>query len=176
VCGLLGVAVMIGTSAVAQLGLDVFAQLAVIGAAVSYAFAGIFGRRFKAIPPLTTAAGQLGASAIIMLPLVMMVDTPWRLPVPAAQTWAAVLGLALLSTALAYIIYFRILARAGATNILLVTLLVPVSAVLLATMVLGEALQARQVAGMGLIALGLAAIDGRPMAACRAAIGQRRRA
>lgn len=172
VCGLMGVVVMIGTSAVAELGIDVLAQLAVIGAAISYALAGIFGRRFTSTPPLVTAAGQLGASAIMMLPLVLFVDTPWRLAALAPETWAAMLGLALLSTALAYIIYFRILARAGATNILLVTLLVPVSAVLLATFVLGEALQVRQLAGMGLIALGLAAIDGRLMAAVRAAMGR----
>ena len=161
VCGLLGVAVMIGASAIEQLGLDVIAQLAIIGAAISYALAGIFGRRFTTTPPMVTAAGQLGASALMMLPLVLVADRPWTLAAPAPQTWAAVLGLSLLSTALAYVIYFRLLARAGATNLMLVTFLIPVSALLLATTVLGEVLEARQVAGMLLIALGLAAIDGR---------------
>jgi drug/metabolite transporter (DMT)-like permease len=173
-CALVGVAVMIGGVAMEQFGLQVLAQLAVIGAAISYAFAGIFGRRFKGTPPLLTAAGQLSASALMMLPLVMLVDRPWRLAMPAPEIWAALLGLALLSTAVAYIIYFRLLARAGATNLLLVTLLVPVSALLLAIGVLGETLQARQVMGMLLIGLGLAAIDGRPMAACRAFIGKQR--
>lgn len=172
VCGLLGVTVMIGAGAVEQLGLDVVAQLAIIGAAISYAFAGIFGRRFTATPPMLTAAGQLSASALIMLPLVLIADRPWTLHAPAPQTWAAVLGLSLLSTALAYIIYFRLLARAGATNLMLVTFLIPVSALLLATTVLGEVLEARQVAGMLLIGLGLAAIDGRPLSRWRTVKGE----
>jgi drug/metabolite transporter (DMT)-like permease len=173
VCGLLGVAVMIGTRALEQFGLEVIAQLAVVGAAISYAFAGIFGRRFKQTPPLITAAGQLSASALMMLPVVMFVDRPWDLTTPGPQTWGAVFGLAVFSSALAYVIYFRILARAGATNLLLVTFLIPVSALLLGISVLGEVLEARQVTGMILIALGLAAIDGRPIAACLAAIGRR---
>ena len=171
--GLLGVVVMIGARTIEQLGLEVAAQLAVVGAAISYAFAGIFGRRFKETPPLMTAAGQLSASAIMMLPLVLFVDRPWDLAAPAPQTWGAVFGLAVFSSALAYVIYFRILARAGPTNLLLVTFLVPVSALVLAITILGEALEARQVTGMVLIALGLAAIDGRPLAACLAVVGRR---
>ena len=174
-CGLVGVVVMIGPSALEPFGLDLLAQLAVVGAAIAYAFAGIFGRRFKGTPPLLTATGQLSASALIMLPMVIMVDKPTTLAVPDVETWAAVLGLAVLSTALAYVIYFRILARAGATNLLLVTFLIPVSALLLATTILGEALDARQLVGMALIGLGLAAIDGRPMAMCLAAVRRRRR-
>ena len=173
VCGLVGVAVMIGMRAFEQFGLQVIAQLAVVGAAISYAFAGIFGRRFKQTPPLITAAGQLSASALMMLPVVMFVDRPWDLTTPGPQTWGAVFGLAVFSSALAYVIYFRILARAGATNLLLVTFLIPVSALLLGISVLGEVLEARQVTGMILIALGLAAIDGRPIAACLAAVGRR---
>ncbi len=173
VCGILGVAVMIGMRAFEQFGLEVIAQLAVVGAAISYAFAGIFGRRFKETPPLVTAAGQLSASTLMMLPVVMFVDRPWDLTTPGPQTWGAVFGLAVFSSALAYVIYFRILARAGATNLLLVTFLIPVSALLLGISVLGEVLEARQVTGMILIALGLAAIDGRPIAACLAAVGRR---
>jgi drug/metabolite transporter (DMT)-like permease len=173
-CGLAGVAVMIGPQALEDLGLDVLAQLAVIGAAVSYAFAGIFGRRFRGTPPLVTAAGQLSASALIMLPLVLMVDRPMSLATPSAATWGAVLGLSVFSTAVAYVIYFRILARAGATNLLLVTFLIPVSALLLGIGVLGEVLQTRELAGMALIGLGLAAIDGRPVAACLAIMNRRR--
>jgi drug/metabolite transporter (DMT)-like permease len=175
-CGLLGVVVMIGPAALEEFGLAVLAQLAVVGAAVSYACAGIFGRRFRGTPPLVTAAGQLTGSTLIILPLVLVVDQPWELAAPAAQTWGAVLGLALLSTAVAYVIYFRILASAGATNLLLVTFLVPVSALLLAVTVLGEVLEPRQMAGMLLIGLGLAAIDGRPLRALGNAIGRRRSA
>jgi drug/metabolite transporter (DMT)-like permease len=174
VCGLAGVAVMIGPQALERLGLDVLAQLAVVMAAIAYGFAGIFGRRFKGTPPLVTATGQLSASALIMLPMVLVVDRPVDLTNPALTTWGAVLGLALLSTAVAYVLYFRILARAGATNLLLVTFLIPVSALLLGITVLGETLQARELAGMALIGLGLAAIDGRPMAACMIVMGRRR--
>ena len=167
VFGLLGVMVMIGPRALEHFGLEVVAQLAVVGAASAYAFAGIFGRRFQGTPPLVTAAGQLSASALIMLPLFVAVDRPASLAAPAIATWGALFGLSLLSTAVAYVIYFRILARAGATNLLLVTFLVPVSALLLAIALLGEALEIRQVSGMVLIGLGLAAIDGRPMAAVK---------
>jgi drug/metabolite transporter (DMT)-like permease len=97
----------------------------------------------------------------MLLPVALLVDTPWALPMPGLRTWAALAGLALLSTALAYVLYFRILAKAGATNLLLVTFLIPVSGVLMGVLVLDEILEWRQVAGMALIGLGLAAIDGR---------------
>ena len=80
---------------------------------------------------------------------------------PSLNVWGSIIGLALVSTSLAYIIYFRILAVAGATNLLLVTLLVPVSAILLGTTVLGERLEPRHFVGMGLLAIGLVIIDGR---------------
>ena len=174
VCGLAGVAVMIGPQAIGHLGFGVLAQLAVVGAAVAYAFAGIFGRRFRGTPPMVTAAGQLGASALLMLPLVVLQDRPVGAAIPSPTTWGAVLGLAVLSTALAYVLYFRILARAGATNLLLVTFLIPVSALLLGIGILGEVLQTRELAGMALIGLGLAAIDGRPMKACARFTNRRR--
>lgn len=158
--GLAGVALMVGPAALDGLGGDLPAQLAVIGAALSYAFAGIYGRRFRATPPLLTAAGQLTCSAALMLPIALLPGRP-GLATPTPGTLAALLGLALLSTALAYVIYFRLLARAGATNLLLVTLLIPVSAILLGAAFLGELLEWRQLAGMALIGSGLAAIDGR---------------
>jgi drug/metabolite transporter (DMT)-like permease len=91
----------------------------------------------------------------------VLVDHPWTLAMPHAMTWGAVLGVGLLSTALAYVLYFCILAAAGATNLLLVTFLIPVSAILLGALVLGEVLQPRHLLGMTLIGAGLAAIDGR---------------
>ncbi len=124
--GLVGVAVMVGPAVLAGLGTDLLAQMAVLGAALSYAFAGIFGRRFRrmGIPPLATATGQVTASAFMLLPLVLVADHPWTLPLPSASAWGAVVGIAVLSTALAYVLYFRILATAGATNLLLVTFLI----------------------------------------------------
>ncbi|MGH6928179.1 MAG: DMT family transporter, partial [Dongiaceae bacterium] len=165
--GLAGVTAMIGVEALAGFGLHVVAALAVLLATVSYAFAGIFGRRFQRQPPLVTAAGQVTATSIMMLPIVLIVDQPWTLPAPQAATWGAVIGLALLSTALAYVIFFRILAAAGATNLLLVTMLIPVSAVLLGYTILDESVHSQHVIGMALIALGLAAIDGRAAAVLR---------
>ena len=161
--GLLGVIVMIGPAALGGVGLNVLAQFAVVGAALSYAFAGIFGRRFKrlGVSPLVTASGQLTGGTLMMLPVATLVDRPWTLPAPGSVTWGAVAGLALLCTAVAYVIYFRLLASAGATNLLLVTFLIPVSALLLGTTLLGEVLEPRQLAGMAMIGLGLAGIDGR---------------
>ncbi len=163
VVGLVGVTVMIGLDAMGTLGADVPAQLAILAGALSYAFAGIFGRRFRrmGVAPLATATGQVCASSAILLPLVLLVDQPWTLPMPSLAAWGALLGIAALSTALAYVLYFRILATAGATNLLLVTFLIPVSAILLGILFLGEALEPQHLVGMALIGAGLAAIDGR---------------
>lgn len=169
--GLTGVTVMIGLEALAGMSLHVFAELAVLAAALSYGFAAIFGRRFKGRPPLVTATGQVTATTLMMVPLVLIADAPWSLPAPQPVTIAAVASLALLSTALAYVIFFRILATAGATNLALVTLLIPVSALLLGHFVLGEGLEAQHFLGMALIALGLIAIDGRASAALRRRAG-----
>ncbi len=164
IAGLLGVAVMIGSDALRALGFDVVAQLACLSGALSYAFAGVFGRRFRrlGIAPMATATGQVTASSMILLPVMLVVDQPWTLPVPSFATIGALIGVAALSTALAYILYFRILATAGATNLLLVTFLLPVSAILLGVVVLDEVLLLNNLLGMVLIGVGLAAIDGRP--------------
>lgn len=163
--GFAGVAVIIGPDSLQGLGENTLAQFAVLGAALSYAFAGVFGRRFArmGVAPLVTASGQVSASTVLLLPLALLVDRPWNIPLPGMPVWAAVLGLALISTALAYILYFRILASSGATNLLLVTFLIPVSAILLGALFLGEQLAAKDFIGMGLIGLGLLAIDGRLM-------------
>jgi drug/metabolite transporter (DMT)-like permease len=161
VCGMLGVTVMIGLEALDGLSLHLIGELAVVGAALSYGFASLFGRRFRGQPPLVTASGQVTATALMMLPVAAIADQPWSLPAPSPVTWGALAGLALLSTAVAYIIYFRILAVAGATNLVLVTFLIPVSALLLGTTILGERIASRHLLGMALIALGLAIMDGR---------------
>jgi drug/metabolite transporter (DMT)-like permease len=156
VLGFAGVVVMIGPAALGGAGL---AKLAVLAAAASYACAGLYGRRLGGLAPATAACGMLVAATLIMLPLALVLDRP-ALPA-GAVIWEAVGALALFSTALAYIVYFRILATAGATNLLLVTFLIPVSALLLGGIVLGERPDAAAFAGMALIFLGLVAVDGR---------------
>jgi drug/metabolite transporter (DMT)-like permease len=162
IVGFLGVVVMIGPDALAGLGANVAAQLAVLAAGMSYAFAGVYGRRFRQMrtAPMLTAMGQVSASTIMLLPVALIVDHPWTLPMPSPSAWGAVLGIASLSTALAYVLYFRILATAGATNLLLVTFLIPVSAILLGSL-LGERLGPSHFLGMAFVGAGLAAIDGR---------------
>ena len=113
------------------------------------------------ISPLVTATGQVTASSLVLLPITLLVDQPWTLPMPAGEVWLAIFGLAIISTVIAYILFFRILSTSGATNLSLVTFLVPVTAIILGTLRLGESLEAKHVIGMALIGCGLAAIDGR---------------
>ena len=159
--GVAGVAIMIGPGAFAGGGGDTLAKIAVLGAALSYAFAGVWGRRFRGVPSLVTAAGQLTASSLVMAPVVLLLDRPWTLAVPSARVLLAIAGLVLFSTAAGYVVYFAILARAGATNVLLVTLLIPPSAMLLGALFLAERIEPRDLVGLAFIASGLAAIDGR---------------
>lgn len=161
--GFAGVATMIGPAAFGGAASSLWGQIAILGAAISYSFAGIFGRRFKAmgVPPLMTATGQISSSTLMLIPAALLIDKPWMLAMPSLGTWGALIGIALLSTALAYLIFFRILASAGATNLALVTFLIPVSAILLGSLILGEQLELKHFAGMAMIAAGLAAIDGR---------------
>jgi drug/metabolite transporter (DMT)-like permease len=160
--GFTGAAVLIGNDALAGLGgADLTGEFACLLAALVYAFAGIYGRRFKGMNPIHAATGQVTGSTLVLAPLAAAIDRPWLLPAPGLEIWAAFLGTAILCTALGYVLYFRILAAAGATNLLLVTLLLPVSALLLGWAFLGESIGARAPIGMALIAAGLAAIDGR---------------
>ncbi len=163
VLGLIGVAVLIGPNALAGLDVNLLAQVAVLGAALSYAFAGVYARRFTRmnIDPIVAASGQLLMSSFIMILLVFTFDSPAELIESSAKVWTAVIVMAIFSTALAYILYFRLLATAGATNAILVTLLIPVTAILLGAVFLDERLQWLHFLGMAVIALGLSVIDGR---------------
>jgi len=158
-----GVAMMIGPGLLGSIGSDVLAQLACVTAALLYALAGVWARRFKrqGISPMSVTTGQLTASAVVMLPVAFIFDQPWQQAFPPLGAIGAILVLAVICSAYAYVLYFRLIDSAGATNALLVTLLVPPVAIVMGALILGEAIEIRDFAGLGLIALGLAAIDGR---------------
>jgi drug/metabolite transporter (DMT)-like permease len=161
--GFAGVATMIGPTLLANVGSDALAQLACIAASISYAFAAVWARRFRrmGIAPMSVTTGQLSAGALMMLPLALVVDQPWTQPMPPVSAWASIAALAIFCTALGYVLYFRLIDTAGATNALLVTLLVPPFAIFFGSLFLNEVLAPQDFIGLGLIALGLAAIDGR---------------
>jgi drug/metabolite transporter (DMT)-like permease len=129
--------------------------------------AAVWARRFRAlgVSPLSVTTGQLTAGALMMMPLSLIVDRPWLHHFPPLSAWGAITALALLCTAFGYVLYFRLIETSGATNALLVTLLVPPVAILLGFLFLGEKLAPQDFFGLGLIALGLAAIDGRLVSA-----------
>jgi drug/metabolite transporter (DMT)-like permease len=161
VLGIAGVAVIVGPDALRGLGGDTVAQCASLVAALSYACAGIFGRRFRRLPLTVAASGQLLGSALVSVPLALAFEHPWSTPPLNGTEWFALLTLAVLCTSVGYVLYFRILAIAGATNLMLVTLLIPVGALALGAIVLGERLTLAAFAGTLLIGLGLLAVDGR---------------
>ncbi|MEO1034175.1 MAG: DMT family transporter [Pseudomonadota bacterium] len=161
--GVVGVIVMIGFDALLEMRSSVLSQLAVLAASLSYAFAATYGRLYlgNGMPALVIAAGQVSMSALLLAPAALIIESPLSLPAPSANTWAVLLALAVLSTAAAYQLYFWLLARAGATNTSLVTVLVPVSAVVLGWLFLDETLTAKHIVGMSIIGAGLVALDGR---------------
>lgn len=158
-CGFLGVGVLVGPSAL--LGQDVFGQFACLGAALCYAFGVPFARTITGAAPLQMAVGQLVAASVLLLPVWLWFDRPWSLPAPSAAGWASLLGIGLLSTSIAYIMFFRLLGRIGATNLVLVTFMIPVSALALGALLSGEQLTTAALVGMAVITAGLACIDGR---------------
>jgi drug/metabolite transporter (DMT)-like permease len=161
--GFAGVATMIGPTLLADVGTDALAQLACISASLSYAVAAVWARRFRrmGLKPMSVTTGQLSAGALMMLPLALFVDQPWTQPLPPLSAWASIAALAIFCTALGYVLYFRLIDSAGATNALLVTLLVPPFAIFFGSLFLNEVLAPQDFIGLALIALGLAAIDGR---------------
>jgi drug/metabolite transporter (DMT)-like permease len=141
----------------------IWGQVAVVIAAFSYALAGVYGRRFarQGVKPITLATGQVTFSSLVMIPVALVFEDAMSLAFPSPQVWAALVVLGVLSTVVAYLLYFRILESAGATNALLVTLLIPVSAITFGAAFLGESLAPNHFIGMALIGLGLLMIDGR---------------
>ena len=159
VLGFLGIIVMIGS----PISGSIWAHLAILAAGISYALASIFGKRFAqmGVKPMATATGQVICSAIILLPFALILERPWTNASPSFHVIQAMIAMISLSTAFAYFLYFRILSTAGATNVALVTLLIPPFAVLLGILFLNETLTLQQITGMLIITAGLVSIDGR---------------
>jgi drug/metabolite transporter (DMT)-like permease len=161
VLGIVGVAVLVGPEAMFGKQSNLLAMLCVLAGSVFYALGSFWGRRFAGVPPLVTGACQLLCSTVVLSPLVLAIDQPWTWPPLSWSVIGALLGLATISSALATVVYFRLLATAGPNNTLLVTLLIPVSAIALGAVVLGEVLLERHFAGAAVIAAALLVIDGR---------------
>ena len=165
--GFAGVAVLIGPGALSHLDPTDVAELAVLLAALCYALAGLWGRQFRGLPVEVAAAGMLIGSSAILLPAAAFFEHPWNAS-PSAISLGGIAALGLLSTAIAYLLYFKLLARVGATNLLLVTFLLPIVALVLGALFLGEHVQPMDLLGLALIMGGLAAIDGRLLTRLRA--------
>jgi drug/metabolite transporter (DMT)-like permease len=169
IAGLIGVIVLRGQDLGFQTNQGVGVLLC-LAAAFSYGLSALFARRkLSESPPLATATFQLMASSLMMIIVAAVFERPWQLQMPGAATWLAMIGLAALSTALAYIVFFQILIRSGSTNVMLVTLLIPVTAMLLGYLVLGESISLREIIGALVIASGLLLIDGRVLKLARGA-------
>lgn len=165
--GLLGVAFIMGPDALTAFNPANLAQLAILGATLSYAFAGVWGKAaLSGQPPLMNALGMLVGSTVLMIPIALMLDGPPGIAL-SFDVWAALLAMSGLSTALAYLLYFAILARAGAANMLLVTLLIPPFAIGLGVLFLGERMPPEAWIGFAIIAAGFAVTDGRPLSCFR---------
>ncbi|MDP1882370.1 MAG: DMT family transporter [Bradyrhizobium sp.] len=161
IIGLVGVAILRGPD-LGFGGSQGFGILLCLGGAFSYGLSALYARRkLSDSPPLATATFQMLASTLMMIVVAGAFERPWQLPMPGVTTWLALLGLAGLSTALAYIVFFQILRRSGSTNVMLVTLLIPVTAILLGSLVLGESISLAEIAGALVIGSALLVIDGR---------------
>ena len=159
--GIAGVAFIMGPSALTNFNLSNLAQLAILGATLSYAFAGVWGKTALAGQlPLMNALGMLIGSTVLMIPIVLVFDGRPNLAL-SLGVWGALIGMAVLSTALAYFLYFTILVRAGAANLLLVTLLIPPVAIGLGAVFLDERIGIEAWIGFVIIGLGFAVTDGR---------------
>lgn len=159
IVGWMGVFLLVGQSGYSESGRILYGRLAVLGASLCYALGALYGKGFNFSPKIL-AAGMLSAAAIYLLPFVIFIDEPWGIQLHAG-TVLSMVSLSLFSTALAYLIYFKLLARVGATNLLLVTFLIPLTALILGLLFLGETPGWRAYLGFGIITAGLLIVDGR---------------
>lgn len=155
--GLAGTLLIVGTEAMAGFGADLAAQLALVAASLCYGGAALFGRHFKGLDPIMPAAGSLICGAALLIPLSLAVDRPWTLA-PSGASIQALLALSVASTALAFVIYFRLIARLGSVATTSVAYLRVPTGVLIGMVVLGESLAPTAWAGLVLIVGGVLAM------------------
>jgi drug/metabolite transporter (DMT)-like permease len=167
IVGFAGVTLVIGPRYLLGLGGNLTAELAVLLAAGAYAIASIWGRRFAGEPPLATATGQITTSAVMLLPMALIFENPLHMDIPSWSVIGAVIALAIFCTALTYLIFFRVLKMAGASNASLVGLVIPAFTMMFAVPLLGEEITLLKIAGMLVVAIGMVVLDGRPLAALR---------
>jgi drug/metabolite transporter (DMT)-like permease len=159
--GFAGVTTAIGMDNLNSFDLRNLAQLAVIAGTVSYALAAVWARkRLSHLPPQIAAAGMLSGATVVIVPLAWMIEGPLTLNL-TPRTTGAIAYYAIAATALAYLLYYRVLAVAGSGNLMLVTLLIPPIAIALGAYVLGESLEPGDYIGFALLAMGLTILDGR---------------
>ena len=160
-CGLLGVAFIMGIEALTDFDLRSLKQLAVLTAGLSYAFASVWAKRHLSTqPPIMNAFSMQLGSTVLLTPIVFFIEGAPTVAL-APKVWTSLIALSLVSTTLAYLLYFEILRRAGSANLMLVTLLIPPVTIALSYTFLGERVEQEALYGLGLIALGLGVTDGR---------------
>jgi drug/metabolite transporter (DMT)-like permease len=172
IVGFVGVVLVIGPRHVLGLGDNLLSELAIIGATISYGFAGVWGRRFAGENPMGTATGQLTIATLMMTPIAFLIEDPTTIGMPSTGAIVSVIGLAVVSTALAYMLFFKILKTAGATDVSLVTMIIPAVTMLIAVPLLGESLDPLKLLGLLVIVLGLAVLDGRLVRLVRARLAR----
>jgi drug/metabolite transporter (DMT)-like permease len=162
VVGIVGVAILMGGDIVAGVSADLLARLALLAAPLCYVCANIFARRrLGHYPPFVIAAMQMVGAILVSVPLALAADRPWTLPEPSLMALGAIVGMGVLGSAFASLCHFTVLQRAGATNASLVTLIMPLTPILLGGLFLGERLSRQDIAGALVVAAALLIIDGR---------------
>jgi drug/metabolite transporter (DMT)-like permease len=155
--GLAGICLIVGVQALGGLGEQLAAQIAIVTATICYAGAAIFSRGFRGLDPMAPAAGSLLCGAAILIPISLAVDRPWTLA-PSISSMLALLGLAIFSTALAFVIYFRLIQTLGSVGTTAQAYLrVPIG-VALGVLFLGESLTSTVWIGLGCVVIGVAAM------------------
>ncbi len=157
--GFFGVAILIGLGQSADFISELPGQVAMLLAALFYGLSALYGRKLANVPPAFAAAGMLTASALLMAPIAFVFDTPFT-PTPTLLSFGAMTALAVFSSAVAYIIFYRLIGTIG-SNVMLVTFLMPVMALILGALLLDETIETHHLGGLALICIGLVLVDGR---------------